>query len=65
MGCDFLAIAGTSVSVECLFSDARHLCHESRPSLKPKTISEAMLTKMWIKDGLLERVSDWTVVGCT
>ncbi|KAF7351928.1 HATC-domain-containing protein [Mycena venus] len=57
MARDFLAIPGTSVSVERLFSSARHLCHESRSSLKPSTISEAMLTKMWIKDGLLKRAS--------
>ncbi|KAF7349507.1 Dimer-Tnp-hAT domain-containing protein [Mycena sanguinolenta] len=54
---DFLAIPGTSVSVERLFSSARHLCHESRASLNSKTISEAMLTKMWIKEGLLKRAS--------
>jgi hypothetical protein len=47
---DILAIPGTSVSVERLFSSARHLSHESRASLKPRTNSEAMLTKIWIKD---------------
>jgi hypothetical protein len=55
MARDFLAIPGTSVSVEQLFSSARHLCHESRASLKPRTIQ--MLTKMWIKEGLLKTVS--------
>ncbi|KAF7372567.1 hypothetical protein MVEN_00119300 [Mycena venus] len=57
MARDFLAIPGTSVSVERLFSSARHLCHESRVSFKASTISEAMLTKMWIKDGLLKKAS--------
>jgi hypothetical protein len=57
MARDFLAIPGTSVSVERFFSRARHLCHESRASLKPKTITEAMLTKMWIKAGLLKKAS--------
>jgi hypothetical protein len=38
-------------------SSARHLCHESRASLKPRTIQEAMLTKMWIKEGLLKTAS--------
>ncbi|KAJ7195230.1 hypothetical protein GGX14DRAFT_377211, partial [Mycena pura] len=44
----------TSVSVERLFSRARHLCHEARGSMKAKTITEAMLTKMWIKSGYLK-----------
>ncbi|KAF7358612.1 Dimer-Tnp-hAT domain-containing protein [Mycena sanguinolenta] len=54
MARDFLAIPGTSVSVERLFSRSRHLCHEARGSMKAKTISEAMFTKMWIKAGYLE-----------
>ncbi|KAJ6523174.1 hypothetical protein B0H19DRAFT_1277040 [Mycena capillaripes] len=49
MARDFLAIPGTSVSGERLFSSARHLCHECWALLKLKTIMEAMLTKMWIK----------------
>jgi hypothetical protein len=48
---DFLAIPGASVSVERLFSKSRNLCHETRSSLKGNTIMEAMLTKMWIKEG--------------
>jgi hypothetical protein len=51
---DFVAIPGTSVSVERLFSSARNLCHETRASMKSDTITEAMLTKMWIKAGLLK-----------
>jgi hypothetical protein len=57
MARDFLAIPGTSVSVERLFSSARHLCHESRASLHANTISEAMLTKMWIKEGLFKKAT--------
>jgi hypothetical protein len=34
----FLAIPGTSVSVERLFSKSRHLCHEAPVSMKAKTI---------------------------
>ncbi|KAJ6587409.1 hypothetical protein B0H10DRAFT_2333691, partial [Mycena sp. CBHHK59/15] len=54
---DFLAISGTSVSVERLFSRSRHLCHEARGSLKAHAIKEAMLTKMWIKAGFLKRAT--------
>ncbi|RDB30671.1 hypothetical protein Hypma_005716 [Hypsizygus marmoreus] len=44
---DFLAIPGTSVS-------SRHFCAELRSSLKAKTIMQALLTKVWIKAGLLK-----------
>jgi hypothetical protein len=54
MARDFLAIPGTSVSVERLFSRSRHLCHEAGGSMKAETIMKAMLTKMWIKAGYLE-----------
>jgi hypothetical protein len=57
MAHDFLTIPGTSVSAEQLFSGAQHLCHESQALLKPQTIQQEMLTKMWIKDGLLKTVS--------
>jgi hypothetical protein len=54
MARDFLAIPGTSVSVDRLFSKSRHLCSDVRSSLKADTIMIAMLTKTWIKDGLLK-----------
>ncbi|KAF7360904.1 Dimer-Tnp-hAT domain-containing protein [Mycena sanguinolenta] len=54
MARDFLAIPGTSVSVEHLFSRSRHLCHEARGSMKAETITQAILTKMRIKAGYLE-----------
>ncbi|KDQ63990.1 hypothetical protein JAAARDRAFT_117154, partial [Jaapia argillacea MUCL 33604] len=54
MAQDFLAIPGTSVSIEQLFSKSQHLCTDLQSSLKAYTITEAMLTKMWIKAGLLE-----------
>ncbi|KAJ6527501.1 hypothetical protein B0H19DRAFT_842187, partial [Mycena capillaripes] len=47
---NFLAIPRT---MERFCSHTRHLCHGSRASLKSQTITQAMLTKMWIKDGLL------------
>lgn len=53
MARDFLAIPGTSVSVERLFSKSRHLCSDLRSSMKADTIMEAMLTRSWIRDGLL------------
>ncbi|TFY56694.1 hypothetical protein EVJ58_g7479 [Rhodofomes roseus] len=54
MARDFLAIPGASVSVECLFSASRHLCVDTRSSLKAETISEAMCSKQWLKDGLFK-----------
>jgi hypothetical protein len=57
MAWDFLAIPGMSVSVERLFSQSRHLCHDTRSSFKAMTIMEAMLTKMWLKAGLLKHAS--------
>ncbi|KAF7371462.1 HATC-domain-containing protein [Mycena venus] len=54
MARDFLAIPGTSVSVERLFSKSLHLCHEARGSTKAETIMKAMLTKMWIKTRYLD-----------
>ncbi|KAJ7786750.1 ribonuclease H-like domain-containing protein [Mycena olivaceomarginata] len=54
MAREFLAIPGTSVSVERLFSKSRHLCHEARGSMKAETIMKAMLTKMWIRAGYLD-----------
>ncbi|CAK5262315.1 unnamed protein product [Mycena citricolor] len=54
MARDFLAIPGTSVSVERLFSQARNVCRDTRSSLKAATIKEAMLTKLWIKAGYFD-----------
>ena len=51
---DFLVIPGTSVAVERLFSKSQHLCGELRSSLKAHTITEAMLSKCWIKDGIFD-----------
>jgi hypothetical protein len=53
MARDFLAILGTTVSVERLFSKSRDLCHEARGSMKAEKIMRVILTKMWIKAGLL------------
>ncbi|EIW78404.1 hypothetical protein CONPUDRAFT_43583, partial [Coniophora puteana RWD-64-598 SS2] len=51
MACDFLAlIPATSVSVECLFSGSRHVCCNSRSSLKASTITKVMCTKKWLED---------------
>lgn len=52
MAKDFLAIPGSSVSVERLFSSARHLCADARSSLQAKTITEAMCSKQWMKEGV-------------
>ncbi|KAJ7207447.1 hypothetical protein GGX14DRAFT_567400 [Mycena pura] len=45
MACDFLAI-------QCLRSGTRYLCRETRASMKSDIITEAMLPKMWIMEGL-------------
>ena len=63
MARDFLAIPGTSVSVERLFSKSRHLCHEARGSMKVETIMEAMLVKMWNRAGLFKKASLWCGVA--
>ncbi|TFY60202.1 hypothetical protein EVJ58_g5298, partial [Rhodofomes roseus] len=54
MARDFLAIPGASVSVERLFSASRHLCADTRSSLKAQTITEAMCAKRWLQDGLFK-----------
>ncbi|KAJ6555755.1 hypothetical protein B0H19DRAFT_847270, partial [Mycena capillaripes] len=50
---EFLAIPGTSVSMEWLFSKSRHLCCDTRSSMHADTIMIAMLTNMGIKAELL------------
>lgn len=52
MARDFLAIPGTSVSVERLFSTARQLCQDLRSSLHEQTIMEAMLVRAWLRAGM-------------
>ena len=54
MAWDYLAIPATSVSVERVFSQSRHICNNLRSSLKEKTITMALLTKVWIRSGLFE-----------
>ncbi|EIW82968.1 hypothetical protein CONPUDRAFT_52150, partial [Coniophora puteana RWD-64-598 SS2] len=46
----FLAIPATSVSVERVFSASRHVCRDSRSSLKASTITSVMCTKKWLED---------------
>ena len=54
MAHDLLAIPATSVSVERTFSKSRHICSDLRSSLKAQTITEALLSKVWIRSGLFE-----------
>jgi hypothetical protein len=56
MARDFLAIPATSVSVERTFSKSRHICTDLRSSLKEETITKALMTKVWIRDGLFKMV---------
>lgn len=49
MARDFLAIPGSSVSVERLFSKSWHLCTDLRCLLKAATITEAMCACQWLK----------------
>ncbi|OCH89148.1 hypothetical protein OBBRIDRAFT_733044 [Obba rivulosa] len=44
---------GPGVAVERLFSSSRHVCADTRCSLKAETITELMLVKEWIRQGLL------------
>lgn len=57
MARDFLAIPGAMVSVERLFSRSRHLCTDQRSSLKAATLTQAMCTKEWLREGLMRW--DW------
>lgn len=50
MARDFLAIPGTSVAVEHLFSKSHHICVDTRFSLKADTVVEAILALKWLKD---------------
>ena len=54
MAHDFLAIPATSVSVECTFSKLRHICSDLRCSMKADTITQSLLSKVWIRNGLLD-----------
>lgn len=58
---DILAIPATSVAVERVFSKSRHICTDLRSSLKAETVREALLTKVWIRGGLLGMVQKPTV----
>ena len=52
MARDFLAIPGTSVSVERLFLKSGHICTDLRTSMKADTLMKSLLTAVWIKSGL-------------
>ena len=54
MARDYLAIPATSVSVERTFSKLRHICMDLRMSLKAETVTEALLSKVWIRSGLFD-----------
>lgn len=54
MARDYLAIQGSSVAVERVFSKSRHICADLRSSLKAPTIRKALLSKVWIRSGLLD-----------
>jgi hypothetical protein len=53
MARNLLAIPATSVSVEGVFSKSRHICTDLRSSLKAETVTQALLSKVWIRSGLL------------
>ncbi|KAJ3998080.1 hypothetical protein F5050DRAFT_1547185, partial [Lentinula boryana] len=44
----------TSVSVERTFSKSRHICSDLHGSLKAETVQKALLSKVWIRSGLLD-----------
>lgn len=49
MARDFLAIPATSVSVERTFSKSRRICTDLRSSLRAPTVTQSLLTKVWIR----------------
>jgi hypothetical protein len=51
---DVLAIPGTSISVERLFSSLWHMMSEERGSMTAETIRMAVLIKEGIKSGLMD-----------
>jgi hypothetical protein len=55
MAQDFLAVMGTSVSVERLFSSSRHICRDTRSSLKADSVSSLLLAKKWLQDPTIFR----------
>ncbi|KDR74580.1 hypothetical protein GALMADRAFT_71005, partial [Galerina marginata CBS 339.88] len=54
MARDYLCIPATSVLVERTFSKSRHICQDLRMSLKAQTVTEALLSKVWIRSGLFD-----------
>ncbi len=52
MARDYLTIPATSVSVERVFSKSRRICINLRSSLKANTVTQALLTRVWIRSGL-------------
>jgi len=56
MARDYLAIPAASVAVERTFSRSHHICADLRSSRKAETIRQALLTKTWIRAGLLDVV---------
>jgi hypothetical protein len=64
MARDFLAIPRTMASVERLFSKSRHLCTDQRSSLKAATLTQAMCTKEWLREGLMKWNSHEMELSC-
>ena len=54
MAHDFLAIPATSASVECTFSKSQHICSDLWCSMKADAITQSLLSKVWIRNGLLD-----------
>jgi len=63
MAQDYPTIPATSVSVKHVFSKFHHICSSLRNSLKENTIKMALLTKVWIWDGLFEMMLRKVVNG--
>src|ERR1700761_3874834 len=51
---DILAIPGVSISVERLFSSLKHTLSNARSSMTAETVSVDIVTKEWLKAGLVE-----------
>jgi hypothetical protein len=44
-------------AVECLFSSLKHTLSGTQLSMTPETVSVDIVTKQWLKSGLVEEVN--------
>jgi len=52
--CNYLTISASNMAIEQLFSFSQHLCTDIYTSMKAKAITDAICSKQWIKEGLVD-----------